>query len=52
MNCEKDEKTVLSEKARIEEREINVLKKLINVRSHIGWRGERSIPYKGVETSP
>ena len=22
------------------------------VRSHIGWRGERSIPYKGVETSP
>ena len=22
------------------------------VRSHIGWKGERSIPYKGVETSP
>ena len=22
------------------------------MRSHIGWRGERSIPYKGVETSP
>ena len=22
------------------------------VRSHIGWRGERSIPYKSVETSP
>ena len=22
------------------------------VRSHIGWRGERSIPYKGVETLP
>ena len=22
------------------------------VRSHIGWRGERNIPYKGVETSP
>ena len=22
------------------------------VRSHIGWRGEQSIPYKGVETSP
>ena len=22
------------------------------VRSHIGWRGERSILYKGVETSP
>ena len=22
------------------------------VRSHIGWRRERSIPYKGVETSP
>ena len=22
------------------------------VRSHIGWRGERSIFYKGVETSP
>ena len=21
-----------------------------SVRSHIGWRGERSIPYKGVET--
>ena len=21
------------------------------VRSHIGWRGERTIPYKGVETS-
>ena len=21
------------------------------VRSHIGWRGERNIPYKGVETS-
>ena len=21
------------------------------MRSHIGWRGERSIPYKGVETS-
>ena len=20
------------------------------VRSHIGWRGERNIPYKGVET--
>ena len=26
--------------------------KLVNVRSHIGWGGERSIPYKGVETSP
>ena len=22
------------------------------VRSHIGWRGERSIPYKDEETSP
>ena len=22
------------------------------VRSHIGWRGERNILYKGVETSP
>ena len=22
------------------------------VRSHISWRGERSIPYEGVETSP
>ena len=22
------------------------------VRSHIDWRGERNIPYKGVETSP
>ena len=22
------------------------------VRSLIGWRGERNIPYKGVETSP
>ena len=22
------------------------------MRSHIGWRGERNIPYKGVETSP
>ena len=22
------------------------------VRSHIGWRGERNIPYKGVETYP
>ena len=22
------------------------------VRSHIGWRGERNIPYKGVKTSP
>ena len=22
------------------------------VRSHIGWRGERNISYKGVETSP
>ena len=22
------------------------------VKSHIGWRGERIIPYKGVETSP
>ena len=22
------------------------------VRSHIGWRGERSIPYKGMKTSP
>ena len=22
------------------------------VRSHVGWRGELSIPYKGVETSP
>ena len=22
------------------------------VRSHIGWRGEQNIPYKGVETSP
>ena len=22
------------------------------VRSHISWRGERNIPYKGVETSP
>ena len=22
------------------------------VRSHIGWRGERSLPGKGVETSP
>ena len=22
------------------------------MRSHIGWRGERSIFYKGVETSP
>ena len=21
-------------------------------RSHIGWRGEQNIPYKGVETSP
>ena len=21
------------------------------MRSHVGWRGERSIPYKGVETS-
>ena len=21
------------------------------VRSHFGWRGEQSIPYKGVETS-
>ena len=21
-------------------------------RTHIGWRGERSIPYKGVKTSP
>ena len=20
--------------------------------AHIGWRGERNIPYKGVETSP
>ena len=22
------------------------------VRFHVAWRGERSIPYKGVETSP
>ena len=22
------------------------------VRSHVGWRGERNIPYKGVKTSP
>ena len=22
------------------------------VRSHLGWRGERTIPYKGVETFP
>ena len=22
------------------------------VRSYIGWKGERSIPYEGVETSP
>ena len=22
------------------------------VRSHIGWRGERRIPYKGVQISP
>ena len=22
------------------------------VRSHVGWRGEQNIPYKGVETSP
>ena len=22
------------------------------VRSHINWRGEQCIPYKGVETSP
>ena len=22
------------------------------VRSHIGWRGERNVPLKGVETSP
>ena len=22
------------------------------VKSHIGWREERNIPYKGVETSP
>ena len=24
---------------------------LITVRSHVSWRGERSIPYKGVKTS-
>ena len=24
----------------------------IIVRSHIGWGGERNIPYKGVETFP
>ena len=24
----------------------------INMISHINWRGERNIPYKGVETSP
>ena len=24
----------------------------MNVRSHIGWGGERNILYKGVETSP
>ena len=23
-----------------------------NIRSHIGWREERNIPYKDVETSP
>ena len=23
-----------------------------NVRSHIGWRGERNIPYKSVKTYP
>ena len=22
------------------------------VRSHVGWRGERNVPYKNVETSP
>ena len=26
--------------------------KTLVVRSHIGWRGERNIIYKGVETSP
>ena len=26
--------------------------KIVFVRFHVGWRGERSIPYKGVETSP
>ena len=25
---------------------------MVIVRSHIGWRGKRRIPYKGVETSP
>ena len=25
--------------------------RVVIVRSHVGWRGERSIPYKGVETS-
>ena len=25
---------------------------LVHVRSHIGWSGERNIPYKSVETSP
>jgi len=29
-----------------------VLSLRVCVRSHIGWRGKRSIAYKGVETSP
>ena len=31
---------------------IIVVPVILFVRSHIGWRGERSILYKGVETSP
>ena len=30
----------------------HIQKWYVLLRSHIGWRGERSIPYKSVETSP
>ena len=31
---------------------LNIRLNSIFVRSHVGWRWERNIPYKGVETSP
>ena len=31
---------------------LNAHSNQMSVRSHVGWRGERSIPYKGMGTSP
>ena len=31
---------------------VSMFVNMVFYKTHLGWRGERSIPFKGVETSP